>query len=94
MLKKMQARTYESDNRIETMATALQDRNKKLHGKEVDNEQQGEDKRENLEAVKKGQEEERSAPLVDCIKQLLKDCSMFNNYFNVFDHHPKREASS
>jgi len=57
MLKKMQVRTDESNKRIETMAAALQDRNKELHGKEVDDEQQREDKMENLEVVKKGHEE-------------------------------------
>jgi len=49
---------------------------------------EGENNRENLEVVKKGEEEEKSCPLldsrVDHIEQLLKESSMFNNYFNNY----------
>jgi len=53
MLEKMQARTNESDKRMKTMATALQDHNKEPHSKEVEDEEGEEDRGGDLEAVKR-----------------------------------------
>jgi len=62
MLEKIQDRIDESDKKIETMAIAFQNCNKEPHGEEVDDEEEGEDERVNLEVAKKGEEEERSTP--------------------------------
>jgi len=42
----MQARMDKNDKRIETMVATLQDYNKEAHSKEVDDEEEGEHKKE------------------------------------------------
>ena len=65
MLEKMHAAMDESDTRIEAIATILQDYNKEPYVKEADVEEEEKYKRESLEAVKKGEEEEKRASPMD-----------------------------
>ena len=78
----------ERDKRIKTIDAALWVHNKEPYGKEVNDEEEGEDKRESMEVVKKGEAEEKSAPPMDPwvnrIEHLLKESCKFNYYFNDY----------
>ena len=65
MLEKMQTRMDESDKRIDVMVAILQNCNKESHGKDNDDKKDGENRDENLETLKRGEDEEKNAPPMD-----------------------------